>query len=177
MLCKVCQHRGLPGAGQIVWGSRNNWARAGKKLAEDHEIIRVGKTRGDFLVDLTDETSLRTLFERSGKVDAIITTTGTNVSAVNAGIEVFAMAAANKLSSLRINVVSPSVLTEALDKYSPFFPGFESVSANRVALAYGRIVKGIDNGKSLWCGSFANEVNYNALTPWQAPTNGACQDL
>jgi hypothetical protein len=38
-------------------------------------------------------------------------------------------------------------VTEALDKYAPFFPGFESASASRVALAYRRSVDGIDNGK------------------------------
>ncbi|EIC86143.1 short chain dehydrogenase [Serratia sp. M24T3] len=73
--------------------------------------------------------------------------TGANATAVNAAIEGFALAAGNELKGLRINVVSPSVLTEALDKYASFFPGFESVPANRVALAYRRSVEGIDNGK------------------------------
>ena len=36
----------------------------------------------------------------------------------------FVMSAANELSGLRINVVSPTVLTEALDSYGPFFPRF-----------------------------------------------------
>lgn len=58
------------------------------------------------------------------------------------------MAAANELpNGLRINAVSPTVLTEALDSYGPFFPGFESASASRVALAYRRSVDGIESGK------------------------------
>jgi NAD(P)-dependent dehydrogenase (short-subunit alcohol dehydrogenase family) len=176
-----------------------------ENLEKDHEIIRVGKSRGDLLVDLTEESSVKALFERSGKVDAIIATmgsvhfgplaemtaeqfnqglqnkllgqvrlvligkehlnaggsftlttgilthqpirTGVNATAVNAALEGFVLAAANELAGLRINAVSPTVVTEALDKYAPFFPGFESASASRVALAYRRSVDGIDNGK------------------------------
>jgi len=57
------------------------------------------------------------------------------------------MAAANELQGQRINAVSPTVLTEALDKYGAFFPGFESASASRVALAYRRSLEGVETGK------------------------------
>lgn len=73
--------------------------------------------------------------------------TGVNATAVNAALEGFVLAAANELGGLRINAVSPTVVTEALGKYGPFFPGFESASASRVALAYRRSIEGIDNGK------------------------------
>ena len=173
-------------------------------LKRDHEIICVGKTQGDLQVDLTDENSVKQLFAKSGKVDAVIAATGgvhfgplsemsseqfnaglqdkllgqvrlvligkeylnaggsftlttgiltqhpirtgVNATAVNAALEGFVLAAANELD-FRINAVSPTVLTEALDKYSPFFPGFESASASRVALAYRRSLEGIDSGK------------------------------
>ncbi|EKY3917465.1 short chain dehydrogenase [Enterobacter hormaechei] len=176
-----------------------------KELGFDHEIIRVGKTRGDLLVDLTDETSVSQLFEQSGRIDAVIAATGgvhfgsltdmsseefnsglqdklmgqvrlvligktwlnsggsftlttgilaqhpirtgVNATAVNAALEGFVMAAANELSGIRINAVSPTVLTESLEKYGSFFPGFESASASRVALAYRRSLEGIDTGK------------------------------
>lgn len=73
--------------------------------------------------------------------------TGVNATAVNAALEGFVLAAANELNGLRINAVSPTVLTEALESYGPFFPGFESAPASRVALAYRRSVEGIDNGR------------------------------
>lgn len=176
------------------------------ELERDNQIIRVGKTQGDFQVDLSSEESVRDLFSQTGKVDAVISATGgvhfgplpemtseqfnsglqdklmgqvrlvltgqafvnaggsftltsgilaqqpirtgVNATAVNAALEGFVMAAANELpNGLRINAVSPTVLTEALDSYGPFFPGFESAPASRVALAYRRSVDGIENGK------------------------------
>ncbi|MFI8416309.1 short chain dehydrogenase [Serratia sp. NPDC078593] len=175
-----------------------------KELKSDHEIICVGKTRGDLQVDLTQESSIRTLFARSGKVDAIVAATGgvhfgpladmtstqfnsglqdklmgqvqlvligkdyltaggsftlttgilaqqpirsgVNATVVNGALESFVLAAASELPGLRINAVSPTVLTESLDKYAAYFPGFESAPVNRVALAYRRSIEGIDNG-------------------------------
>jgi len=174
-------------------------------LGRDHQIIRVGKTRGDFQVDLTCEESVKALFAQTGKVDAVISAaggvhfgplaemssdqfnsglqdklmgqvrlvligkafvnpggsftlttgilaqqpirTGVNATAVNAALEGFVLAAASELHGLRINAVSPTVLTESLESYGPFFPGFESAPASRVALAYRRSVEGIDNGR------------------------------
>jgi len=174
-------------------------------LGRDHQIIRVGKTRGDFQVDLTREESVKALFAQTGKVDAVISAaggvhfgpladmsseqfnsglqdklmgqvrlvligqafvnpggsftlttgilaqqpirTGVNATAVNAALEGFVLAAANELNGLRINAVSPTVLTESLESYGPFFPGFESAAASRVALAYRRSVEGIDTGR------------------------------
>ncbi|MTD28113.1 short chain dehydrogenase [Erwinia sorbitola] len=176
-----------------------------QELERDHQIIRVGKTRGDFQVDLTQEESVKALFAQTGKVDAVISAaggvhfgplaemsceqfnrglqdklmgqvrlvltgkdfvnpggsftltsgilaqqpirTGVNASTVNAALEGFVLAAATELNGLRINAVSPTVLTEALPDYGPFFSGFESAPASRVALAYRRSVDGVDNGK------------------------------
>ena len=73
---------------------------------------------------------------------------GANASAVNRALEGFAMAAALELPrGQRINVVNASVLTESLPGYGPYFVGFESVPAARVALAYARSVDGADSGK------------------------------
>jgi len=71
-----------------------------------------------------------------------------NASAVNAGVEGFVRAAAMELPrGLRINAISPTVMTESLPVYGPFFPGFESVPAARVALAYVRSVEGPQTGR------------------------------
>lgn len=73
---------------------------------------------------------------------------GASATAVNAAIEGFVAAAAIELPrGLRINAISPTVLTESMDSYGPFFPGFESVPAARVALAYQRSVEGAQTGR------------------------------
>ncbi|WHP29695.1 short chain dehydrogenase [Trabulsiella odontotermitis] len=72
---------------------------------------------------------------------------GVNASTVNAALEGFIRAVANELTGLRINAVSPTMLTEAEESYGPYFPGFESVPAVRVALAYQRSVEGIETGR------------------------------
>ncbi|MBU1351041.1 MAG: short chain dehydrogenase [Gammaproteobacteria bacterium] len=73
---------------------------------------------------------------------------GANATAVNAAIEGFVAAAAIELPrGLRINAVSPTILTESVGVYGPFFPGFESVPAKRVALAYQRSVEGAQTGR------------------------------
>ncbi|AVF36465.1 short chain dehydrogenase [Rahnella sikkimica] len=45
-------------------------------LGDNHSVITAGKTHGDFQVDITDESSVKALFARTGKLDAIISTTG-----------------------------------------------------------------------------------------------------
>ena len=73
---------------------------------------------------------------------------GTSASLVNGAVEAFARAAAIELPrGLRINVVSPNVLTEAMDAYAPFFRGFEPVPAARAALAFSRSVEGSQTGQ------------------------------
>ena len=175
-------------------------------LAGKHEVVKVGKTQGDYLVDITQADSVKNLFKKVGKVDGIISVTGnlhfaplpqmtaegfslglndkllgqvnlalvgqhylndggsitltsgivseqpivggTNASTVNAAIEGFVLSAAIELQNgQRINAVNPSVVTESLDIYEPFFPGYESVPANRVAMAFQRSIEGGLNGK------------------------------
>jgi NAD(P)-dependent dehydrogenase (short-subunit alcohol dehydrogenase family) len=74
---------------------------------------------------------------------------GANASAVNIAVEGFAQGAAVELQrGLRINVVSPTLLTESLPNYGPFFIGFETAPASRVALGYARSVDGVETGKT-----------------------------
>jgi NAD(P)-dependent dehydrogenase (short-subunit alcohol dehydrogenase family) len=68
---------------------------------------------------------------------------GTNASTVNAALEGFVKSAAIEFKNgQRINAISPSVVTESLDVYGPFFPGYESVPAQRVAMAFQRSIEG-----------------------------------
>jgi NAD(P)-dependent dehydrogenase (short-subunit alcohol dehydrogenase family) len=176
------------------------------ELAERHEVIRVGRERGEYCVDITRDDSVEALIEAVGPVDAIVSTTGSlffgpletmrpadfniglqdkllgqvrvallgqhvlrdggsitlttgivaeepirhgvNATAVNASVEGFVRAASIELPrGLRINAVSPTMLTESKAVYGPYFPGFESVPAARVALAYARSVEGPQTGR------------------------------
>ncbi len=49
---------------------------------------------------------------------------------------------------IRINSISPTVITESMDKYATYFRGFESVPAARVALAYSKSVEGAQTGQT-----------------------------
>lgn len=85
----------------------------------------------------------------TGIVSAEPIRAGANASAVNRSIEGFVAGAACELPrGLRINAVSPSVLSESMDAYGAFFPGFEPVPAARAALAYRRSVEGVQSGRT-----------------------------
>jgi NAD(P)-dependent dehydrogenase (short-subunit alcohol dehydrogenase family) len=73
---------------------------------------------------------------------------GSSASMVNGAIEAFVRAAAIELpKGIRINAVSPNVLTESMGDYGPFFRGFEAVPAARAALAFSRSVEGKQTGQ------------------------------
>lgn len=73
---------------------------------------------------------------------------GANATAVNAAIEGFVAAAAIELPrGIRINAIAPTLLTESVPAYGPFFPGFDTVPAQRVGLAYQRSVEGGQTGR------------------------------
>lgn len=191
----------------IIIGASGTVGRAvAEALSPRHDIIKVGKTRGDLQVDVADAQSVGGLFAQVGKVDAIVSVTGdlyfgplaqttpeafrkgidsklmgqvnlaligqhfllpggsitltsgivsdepiaqgTNATTVNAAVEGFARGAAvDAWGRFRINVVSPTLLTESAEAYGPFFPGYESVPASRVAQAYVRSVEGPQTGR------------------------------
>ncbi len=73
---------------------------------------------------------------------------GAIAALVNAAIEGFVLGASvNMPRGIRINAVSPGIVTETKDKYAPLFDGFEPVPARRVAVAYARSVEGAQTGQ------------------------------
>jgi NAD(P)-dependent dehydrogenase (short-subunit alcohol dehydrogenase family) len=73
---------------------------------------------------------------------------GSSASMVNGAVEAFARTAAIELPrGLRINVVSPTVFTEAMGGYGPFFRGFEPVPVAKAALAFSRSIEGRQTGQ------------------------------
>lgn len=72
---------------------------------------------------------------------------GTSASMVNGAIDSFVKSAAIEMPhGVRINAVSPTVISEAMSRYAPFFRGFESVPVSRVALAFSKSVEGAQTG-------------------------------
>lgn len=60
----------------VVGGTGTVGQAVVNELSPRHEIITVGKSRGDFQVDITSTESIKTLFETLGSFDALISTTG-----------------------------------------------------------------------------------------------------
>lgn len=74
---------------------------------------------------------------------------GVNLTVVNSAINGFAIAAANELLSrgIRINVVSPALLTESVPVMGELFPGHSTVANESVVKAYVKSVEGVRTGE------------------------------
>lgn len=168
--------------------------------ARGHRIIRVGRTSGDILADITDKTGLARVYDDAGPVDAVVSAAGdapfkpfaeldtddylsayrgkvaaqidlvrhgldrlpergsfTLISGVlarepipagsaaamaNGAVEAFVRSAAIEIAPRRINAVSPTVFTESVPAYGPYFPGMPPVDLADVARAFVRSVEG-----------------------------------
>ena len=190
----------------IVGGTGTIGSAVVKELSPRHELIIVGHNHGDIKADITDNASIENMYQKAGKFDALISTTGkvhfgplseftaeqyniglknklmgqvnlvliglkyiqdagsftltsgvlshdpirlgSSASMVNGAIDAFVKSAAIELPrGIRINVVSPTVLTESLPHFGDYFRGFDSVPANRVALAFSKSVEGAQTGQ------------------------------
>ncbi|OGO94064.1 MAG: short chain dehydrogenase [Coxiella sp. RIFCSPHIGHO2_12_FULL_44_14] len=79
---------------------------------------------------------------------------GSGAAMVNGALDGFVKAAACEMPrGIRINIVSPTVVEEAMDVYADYFPGFIPVPAARVAKAYVKSVEGIETGRIYCVGS------------------------
>ncbi|MRV71297.1 short chain dehydrogenase [Duganella sp. FT92W] len=177
-----------------------------EELGRRHDIVAVGKSRGQYQADMTDYAQVQALFGKVGKADAVVVAAGimaleplagmtperfrvglnsklmgqvhvalaaqhalndggsitltsgidvyhpirhaANAVTSNAAVEGFVRGAAIELArGIRINAVTPGLLTESKEAYGHLFPGFETVPARRVALAYARSVEGAQTGQ------------------------------
>ena len=74
---------------------------------------------------------------------------GSSAAMVNGAIDSFVKAAAMEMPNrVRINSVSPTVITEAMDSYGPYFRGYAPVDADLAALAYSKSVEGMQTGQT-----------------------------
>ena len=60
----------------IVGGSGTVGMAAASELGRRHEIVRAGRSSGDFTVDVMSEESVKAMYAKLGKVDAIVTCVG-----------------------------------------------------------------------------------------------------
>ncbi|MFN7097325.1 MAG: short chain dehydrogenase [Gammaproteobacteria bacterium] len=73
---------------------------------------------------------------------------GASAAMVNGALEGFVKSAAIEMpNNTRINLVSPTVIAEAMNNYAPYFRGFLPVSAAQAALAYSKSVEGKQTGQ------------------------------
>lgn len=111
----------------------------GHKLMGQVELVLIGR-------ELIADGGSFTL--TTGVLDREPIRKGTSASMVNGAINAFVRAAAIEMPrGLRINVVSPGVIEEAMAVYAPYFRGFEPVPAARAALAYAKSVEGHQTGQ------------------------------
>ena len=61
----------------VIIGASGTVGRAvTEELSRRHDVIRVGRTKGDHQVDITSQASVQALFEKIGPVDAIVSASG-----------------------------------------------------------------------------------------------------
>ncbi len=60
----------------IIGGTGTIGQAVTKELSQRHSVVTVGNTRGDIQVDITDPRSIATLYQKIGKIDAIVVTAG-----------------------------------------------------------------------------------------------------
>jgi NAD(P)-dependent dehydrogenase (short-subunit alcohol dehydrogenase family) len=189
----------------IVGGTGTIGKEVAKQLSK-HEIVVAGSKSGDVQVDITNESSIKKMYELVGKIDAVVITSGivhfapieqmndelykiglnhklmgqvnvvtiglnyvnshgsftltsgilnrdpipfgSSAAMVNGALEGFVIGAAIEMpNGIRINVVSPTVITQSLPIYADYFPGFKSVDVEDVALKYVKSVEGKQTGK------------------------------
>ncbi len=141
----------------------------------DHVVIAAGSTHYDAVPELTPENNLISVNNKLlGQVNTVLLgqhklndngsftlvsgilkeypiPRGASSSMVNGAIDAFVQAAALELPrGIRLNSVSPGLLTESAEKYADFFKGFNHVPADRVANYFVRSVLGIDNGRTYY---------------------------
>ncbi len=61
----------------IVIGATGDIGRAAcAELSTRHEVIKVGRSSGDILADIADRASIDAMYEKTGKVDAVVSAVG-----------------------------------------------------------------------------------------------------
>ena len=137
--------------GQVKFGPFNDLSSSdyalglNNKLMGQVNVVRIG-------LDYINDAGSFTL--TSGILNQEPIYMGVSAAMVNGAVDGFVLGSAQELPrGIRINTVSPTVVTEALGKYDAYFPGFESVSVKSVANAYRKSIAGLMSGKVIKAGN------------------------
>ncbi|WP_241499295.1 short chain dehydrogenase [Chromobacterium sphagni] len=60
----------------LIVGASGTLGRAVQQALSHHQILTAGRNSGDLRVDITDSASVRSMFEQAGRLDAIVSATG-----------------------------------------------------------------------------------------------------
>ena len=60
----------------LIGGNGTIGKKVKERLAKEHEVIVAGRSSGDITFNLNNSTSIKTMFEKVGKVDAIVSIAG-----------------------------------------------------------------------------------------------------
>lgn len=191
----------------VVGASGDIGSAVVNELKQDMDVIEVSHSASSVKVDLTSTDSIKDMYQKVGKVDAVVCAAargvvfaplakmtladykasleskmlgqidlvlqgmdfindggsftlttgllnadpipmGSAAALVNAGVEGFMQAAAIDMPrGLRINVVSPALVSESAARYGDYFQGHNTVAAAKVALAYRKSIYSQQNGK------------------------------
>ena len=72
----------------------------------------------------------------------------TSAAMVNGGIHSFVKAVALEVDpGIRVNVVSPGLVEDAVDKYQDYFPGHTAIPMDKVVKGYVKSVEGLGSGE------------------------------
>ena len=195
----------------LVIGAKGTLGKAiVSRLKKRHTVIEAGLSNGSFQVDISNEESIRSMYEAVGPIDGVacaagrvafapfseLTTEelnlglqnkllgqvqlvkigsefiskngsftlisgilnedpiykGTSAAMINGALNSFVSAVSDELREFRINIVSPTIVEESVEKYDGFFRGFKPTTAAEVALAYEKSIEGIQSGKIIRVG-------------------------
>jgi NAD(P)-dependent dehydrogenase (short-subunit alcohol dehydrogenase family) len=60
----------------LIGASGTIGSAVANELEQRHDVLRIGRTRGDYQVDISSSASIRSLFEQTGRFDALVCAAG-----------------------------------------------------------------------------------------------------
>lgn len=135
----------------VITTGKTHFASLTEMTAEHYAIGLRNKLMGQINVVLTGLKYLNSAGSftlTSGILNRDPIRFATSSAMVNGAIDAFVKAAAIDMpKNIRINVVSPTVLCESMDKLGEYFRGFVPVTTEKVALAYSKSIEGHQTGQ------------------------------
>ena len=136
----------------VSCAGHTTWKPFEEMMAEDYEFGLKDKLMGQVNLVLIGREYINeggSFTLSTGVTDHDPIPMGSSASMVANALSGFAMAAAIEMKrGMRINIVSPGVIEEAMDAYGAFFRGHCPVPAARAALGYAKSVEGLQTGQT-----------------------------